>query len=619
MALSYVNLERNNIYISHSTPLSIPRHIRILNSVFLDDHGTIQKDFNLVDGEDPWKAADDPLWKRKSTDTKNSFMRNIQHAELVQDKALKRLRENHNEDSWNNFYRTHFFEPLKEKFESRKDDIRTVSRQKYFYDSFDLIGNEDWDLFDKFHGFRSPDREGLSHPKPDLVCYFPILDTGDEKKKSTPERSFWKHTAQERLAQNLSGLTYKTLIDLEKFGLKFSPRRLTEQRISKGEHLQCFPWLIVEYKKQDKKKEEQCYCQAANAGSAALMLLQTAATFAEFKEECQHVPPVVTVTTIGRSVRVWVVYYHRADGHDAYEMKTIWKGDMTNVSNILRFESILDNVHTWATRTLKPLLSAYIAQWRHRFLDGPYRYGTSLHDLRDQLQRPGDGDVPTALNLAKILDEAVDKGFYMGRQHALTFDHQLLLDATRYVCLSENTKMLRKVENIIESKLEDIRCSIAAPAPVQANSILESKIDDLRATLAKQMGNDTTRKTDTYGSSLEEPGSSSHGKDGLLDKPLPKEEDIYQYSQGRPSLQSAVSDLRSERGGVDLKTHGAAKGKGKASPKQKVRGLLDVSSEVPRIHKTPLSKADEDPEFIPLKQRLRSRSREPTLSDTECS
>ncbi|KAK6067892.1 hypothetical protein SCUP234_11365 [Seiridium cupressi] len=292
---------------------------------------------------------------------------------------------------------------------------------------------------------------------------------------------------------------------------------------------------------------------------------------------------------------------------------------MTNVSNILRFESILDNVHTWATRTLKPLLSPYIAQWRNRFLDGAYRYGTSLHDLRDQLQRSGDGDVPTALSLARILDEAVDKGFYMGRQHAPTFDHQLLIDATRYVCISENTKVLKQVENIIESKLEDIRCSIAAPATAQPNSILGSKIDDLRATLAKQMENDIIRKTDTYGSPPEEPSSSSHGKDGLLDKPLLKEEDVYQYSQGRPSLQSAASDLRSERGGVDLKTHGVAKGKEKASPKQKVRGLLDVPSEVRRTHKTLLSKADEDPECVPLKQRLRSRSREPTISDTECS
>ncbi|KAK6066126.1 hypothetical protein SCUP515_10873 [Seiridium cupressi] len=328
----------------------------------------------------------------------------------------------------------HFFEPLKDKFESRKDDSRTVSRQKYFYDSFDVIGNEDWDLFDKFHRFRSPDREGLSHPKPDL----------------------------------------------------------------------CFPWLIVEYKEQDEKKEEQCHYQAANAGSAALMLLQTAAVFAEFNEECQHVPPVVTATTIGRSVRVWVVYYHRVNGHDAY--------------------------------------------------------------------RSGDGDVPTALSLARILDEAVDKGFYMGRQHAPTFDQQLLIDATRYVCISENTKVLKQVENILESKLEDIRCSIAAPATAQPNSILGSKIDDLRATLAKQMENDIIRKTDTFGSPPEEPSSSSHGKDGLLDKPLLKEEDVYQYSQGRPSLQSAASDLRSERGGVDLKTHGVAKGKEKASPKQKQSG-----------------------------------------------
>jgi hypothetical protein len=46
-------------------------------------------------------------------------------------------------------------------------------------------------------------------------------------------------------------------------------------------------------------------------------------------------------------------------------MRAIWKGDIKNLTDILAFQMIIDNAHTWATRVLKPLIATYIEQWRH--------------------------------------------------------------------------------------------------------------------------------------------------------------------------------------------------------------------------------------------------------------
>jgi hypothetical protein len=46
-------------------------------------------------------------------------------------------------------------------------------------------------------------------------------------------------------------------------------------------------------------------------------------------------------------------------------MAPIWDGDTTDVEDIIKFEAILENIHTWATRFLKPLLSTYIDEWRY--------------------------------------------------------------------------------------------------------------------------------------------------------------------------------------------------------------------------------------------------------------
>jgi hypothetical protein len=48
-------------------------------------------------------------------------------------------------------------------------------------------------------------------------------------------------------------------------------------------------------------------------------------------------------------------------------MRVIWNGDMTKLADVVMFQMIVDNAHTWATRVFKPLISSYIEQWQHVF------------------------------------------------------------------------------------------------------------------------------------------------------------------------------------------------------------------------------------------------------------
>ena len=45
-------------------------------------------------------------------------------------------------------------------------------------------------------------------------------------------------------------------------------------------------------------------------------------------------------------------------------MKCIWLGYMTTAIDIMRFQALLENCHTWAMRVLRPWISSYIDQWR---------------------------------------------------------------------------------------------------------------------------------------------------------------------------------------------------------------------------------------------------------------
>jgi hypothetical protein len=120
------------------------------------------------------------------------------------------------------------------------------------------------------------------------------------------------------MVQNFS---LKNLQKLAKHGLQPSAAAIFQhgrQDPIKMSDCICYPWLIVEYKPAvQSEKNLFCYCQAANAGMAALMMMQRLAKYSEKRTRDEHIPPVITITTVAGEVRVWVMFVD--EGTEPYE------------------------------------------------------------------------------------------------------------------------------------------------------------------------------------------------------------------------------------------------------------------------------------------------------------
>ena len=55
---------------------------------------------------------------------------------------------------------------------------------------------------------------------------------------------------------------------------------------------------------------------------------------------------------------------------------------MTKFLDIVQLQAILENIHTWAMRVLRPWISTYIDQWRYKFLEDPDAVFESERSMR---------------------------------------------------------------------------------------------------------------------------------------------------------------------------------------------------------------------------------------------
>ena len=96
----------------------------------------------------------------------------------------------------------------------------------------------------------------------------------------------------------------------------------------------CFPWAIVEVKKNKEKimpgaaytkhnrkiarkneaSEQFCYCQAANASASALTMREELTVVANDPSELRDALVIFSFTCIGPSVKLWVTYRRKPVG-----------------------------------------------------------------------------------------------------------------------------------------------------------------------------------------------------------------------------------------------------------------------------------------------------------------
>jgi hypothetical protein len=147
-------------------------------------------------------------------------------------------------------------------------------------------------------------------PKPDCGFYFPFYNlTAKIHIPATANHKAlqWHKASTPSLVESFS---LSVLQNLHGHGLRPSPFNAFTKR-TKEKDLKCFPWLVVEHKKEQKSErlKMEAYCQAVNASGCAVRLNQIAAKYAVGLVGEAHVPPVPAVTTVGPEVKVWITYF----------------------------------------------------------------------------------------------------------------------------------------------------------------------------------------------------------------------------------------------------------------------------------------------------------------------
>ena len=167
--------------------------------------------------------------------------------------------------------------------------------------------DESSDLFEKDSEAGVGFFKCLKRPKPDQAFFLPIyhLEAGGRIPAIVnPEARQWNQTPNVLAIEPFS---WETLKRLNAFGLQPEPRRIFNKPRVEA-RLKCYPWFIVEHKKED-ERGEVVSCQAANAAACALSLVQNSARYAVELIDQAHIPPIPVMTSIGSRVTIWIAYY----------------------------------------------------------------------------------------------------------------------------------------------------------------------------------------------------------------------------------------------------------------------------------------------------------------------
>ncbi|RBA15619.1 hypothetical protein FPRO05_12226 [Fusarium proliferatum] len=395
-------------------------------------------------------------------------------AQKILSKAHSLVNGGYKEDEWQAFYAIDFFATLAGSLSLYKDDTRRVSYNKYYHDAFKRETNGLWDLFKKDEEVGIGSHKSLSSPKPDQAFFLPIYHNRHPTGIPTvvdPNARQWDRTQE---ISAMEPFTWSTLKRLHEFGLQPAPFKLFKKPPLEA-NLKCYPWLVVEHKKekQDDGLVRDVCCQAANAAACAISLIRHTAQYAIKLPKQAHIPPIPVITTIGPSVKVWIIYYatdfdapccHRETTEvivkrrkEGYIMRAIWDGEMTKLADVVMFQMVLDNAHTWATRVFKPLISSYIEQWQHVF-DESILDQTLGHNAfflskkrREKTVEQRRAIVPIVQGL--LDDQATMELDYMANKRVTPLLLGLMM---HQICSSEKELINSEVDRVVSQKLEGL-------------------------------------------------------------------------------------------------------------------------------------------------------------------
>jgi hypothetical protein len=237
---------------------------------------------------------------------------------------------------------------------------------------------------------------------------------------------------------------------------------------------------------------------------------------------------------------------------------------MMNVKDVVEFQLILENTHTWAMRVFKPLISSYIDQWRHVHLSPSIDTepeNAALLRQQERIER-----CQTVMPVIQGLLETHSSMEIDDSKHSKVTPLLMGL-LVQQICTSERQAFASEVERIINEKISAIslkseRTTVEAEQglPGEVDSISEGNNLSSRSILDPIPGSDHSSDSDYEPSETDDDEDS--GTEGLeeseaeyyqeLEAYLSQESeaDVYQESEAEEYQDSEAGGYQeSEVGG----------------------------------------------------------------------
>jgi hypothetical protein len=136
-------------------------------------------------------------------------------------------------------------------------------------------------------------------------------------------------------------------------------------------------------------------------------------------------------------------------------MHAVWNGNMTKLVDTFKLQMILDNLHTWAMREFKPLISTYIDQWKYVHCHPSLDF-KNTHAMLVRSKYNRDRTIEQRRAILPIVQDLLEDHATMELDE---LSHQkvtpLLLGLFMHqICSSERKFIAKEVDRAVEDKLK---------------------------------------------------------------------------------------------------------------------------------------------------------------------
>lgn len=197
----------------------------------------------------------------------------------------------------------------------------------------------------------------MTDSTPGLTYGFPIRSKRDENRLPQGFRDF----------ELFSNFSADVLGSLRSTGLVSSPLPGIHEWIKDNNyqlirsHLLCFPFAVVQLKPVEEQQiaVEQYICEAANAASAVLTLLDSLHERSG-RAAVEKTPPVIAFTFAEPEIKLWLAYSYRGKNKGVHHrMVCIWASALDLTWGLIAMQQILRNMVFWATQVLRQISSLH--------------------------------------------------------------------------------------------------------------------------------------------------------------------------------------------------------------------------------------------------------------------